>query len=169
MLPVQLSLDPPFFDGAWKGIMQTTNEAQRGPSAPLRTLSPVSHPTSYLGPSLKIIGEISGDEDLRLDCKVEGLVSIGGFRLTVGPSAHVTAEIVAREAVISGEVTGDISAWDRIEIKNNASVVGNLSTGKIMVEEGAYFKGSVQIDSKSRQIGTDLDSLLSGAKKAEVK
>jgi len=117
---------------------------------------------------LKIIGEISGDEDLRLDCKVEGLVSIGGFRLTVGPSAHVTAEIVAREAVISGEVTGDISAWDRIEIKNNASVVGNLSTGKIMVEEGAYFKGSVQIDSKSRQIGTDLDSLLSGAKKAEV-
>jgi len=98
---------------------------------------------------------------------VEGLISIGGFRLTVGPGAHVEAEIVAREAVISGEVTGDVRAWDRIEIKKNASVVGDISTGKIMIEEGAYFKGSVEIDSNGKQIGTDLNSLLSGAKTAE--
>ena len=149
--------------------MQTNNDAQRGPSAPLRAPSPIAQPTSYLGPGLQIKGEISGNEDLKVDSKVEGLVSLGGFRLTVGSSAQVTAEIVVREAVISGEVIGDISAWDRIEIKKNASVVGDLSTGKIMIEEGAYFKGTVQIDSNRRPLGTDLDGLLSGAKKQDEK
>ena len=147
--------------------MQTNNEAQRGSTTPLRVPIPVPQQTSYLGPGLQITGEISGNEDLKVDSKVEGLVSIGGFRLTVGPSAHVAAEIIAREAVIAGEVVGDVRASDRIEIKKNASVVGDLTTGKIMVEEGAYFKGSVQIDSKSKPIGTDLDSLLGGARQLE--
>jgi cytoskeletal protein CcmA (bactofilin family) len=149
--------------------MQIQNNTQRGPAAPLSAPGSNVRTPSYLGPGLQIKGEITGDEDLRLDCKVEGLVSIGGFRLTVGPSAHVAAEIVAREAVISGEVTGDIRASDRIEIKKNASVVGDLSTGKIMIEEGSYFKGTVEIDRQGQQIGTDLNSLLSGATKAEEK
>jgi cytoskeletal protein CcmA (bactofilin family) len=147
--------------------MQTPNNAQRGPAAPTSVPGANIRTPSYLGPALQIKGEISGDEDLRLDCKVEGMVSIGGFRLTVGPSARVEAEIVAREAVISGEVLGDVRASDRIEIKKNASVVGDICTGKIMIEEGAYFKGTVEIDSKGQQIGTDLNSLLSGAKASE--
>ena len=147
--------------------MQTQNNVQRAPLAPSNTPGGNVKTPSYLGPGLQIKGEITGDEDLRLDCQVEGLISIGGFRLSVGPSAHVAAEIVAREAVISGEMIGDVRAWDRIEIKKNASVVGDLSTGKIMIEEGAYFKGTVEIDSKGQQIGTDLNSLLSGAKKPE--
>jgi cytoskeletal protein CcmA (bactofilin family) len=87
----------------------------------------------------------------------------------VGPGARVSAEIVAREAVIQGEVTGDIRASDRIEIKKNASVTGDLCTGKIMIEEGAFFKGSVEIDSKGQPVGTDLNSLLSGARKTGEK
>jgi cytoskeletal protein CcmA (bactofilin family) len=124
---------------------------------------------SYLGPSLRIKGEISGNEDLKLDCKVDGLVSIGGFRLMVGPGAHLNADIVAREAVISGEVNGDISAIDRIEILKSASIVGNLSTTKIKMEEGAYFNGEVEVGTQNTQIGTDLDSLLKGARKTEQK
>jgi cytoskeletal protein CcmA (bactofilin family) len=147
--------------------MQTQNNPQRIPAVPAAVPASNVRTPSYLGPALEIKGEITGDEDLRLDCKVEGLVSIGGFRLTVGPSARVTAEIVAREAVISGEVNGDVRASDRIEIKKNASVVGDISTGKIMIEEGAYFKGTVEIDSKGQQIGTDLNSLLSGAKASD--
>jgi len=145
--------------------MQTTQEAQRMQPTPVRTPNPMSAQTSYLGPGLTIKGEISGNEDLRMDCKVEGMISIGGFRVTVGPEAHLKAEIIAREAVISGEVVGDIAAVDRIEIKKNASVVGDLQTGKIMVEEGAYFKGSVQIESGSKPVGADLDTLLSSATK----
>src|ERR1700731_1457206 len=110
--------------------MWTNKYAQFDPSeAPNPRL--IVRKTSYLGPGLQIKGEITGHEDLKLDSNVEGLVSIGDFRFTVGPSAHVAANIVAREAVISGEVTGDISARDRIEIKAGASIMGTLSTGKI--------------------------------------
>ena len=128
-----------------------------GPNSSART-------SSFLGAGLHIKGEISGNEDLRLESKVEGLISIGGFRLTVGPGAHLDADIVAREAVISGEVNGDIRAVDRIEIKKSASIVGELTTGKITIEEGAYFKGGIEIGDPGKQIGTDLDSLLNQAK-----
>ena len=147
--------------------MQTNNDTRRVPSAVPSAPSSIGRTTSYLGLGLQIKGEITGNEDLKLDSKVEGLVSIGGFRLTVGPSAHVVADIVAREAVILGEVSGDISACDRIEIKKSATVVGDLTTGNIMIEDGAYYKGVIEIGRNNTQIGTDLDSLLSAAKKLE--
>jgi cytoskeletal protein CcmA (bactofilin family) len=149
--------------------MQTNKISQPGPSAIPSAPSFAGRTISYLGPGLHIKGEISGNEDLKLDSKVEGLVSIGGFRLTVGPSAHLTADIVAREAVISGEVIGDVRACDRIEIMKSASIMGDLSTGKITIEEGAYFNGSVEVGSSTPQIGTDLDTLLDGGKKANKK
>lgn len=145
--------------------MQTNRESQSGTFAVPGTTSSSGGSSSYLGPGLTIKGEISGNEDLKLDSKVDGLVSIGGFRLTVGPTAHLKGNIVAREAVISGEVNGDISAADRIEIKKSASIVGDISTSKIVIEEGAYFSGGVEIGSHTAPIGTDLDSLLKGAKK----
>jgi len=146
--------------------MLTNKDTQHGASAPPSAPSSMGRTASYLGPGLRIKGEITGNEDLKLDSKVEGLISIGGFRLTVGPTAHINGDIVAREAMISGEVTGDIRACDRIEIVKSASIVGDLSTAKIVIEEGAYFKGGVEIGSNNTQIGTDLDSLLDGAKKA---
>ncbi len=149
--------------------MQTNKDPQQSPSATPGAPSSMGRTTSYLGPGLKIKGEITGNEDLKLDSNVEGSISIGGFRLTVGPSAQLNADIVAREALISGKVTGDISACDRIEIMKSASIVGDLSTGKITIEEGAYFKGGVEIASQNARIGTDLDTLLRGAKKAEEK
>jgi cytoskeletal protein CcmA (bactofilin family) len=118
---------------------------------------------SYLGPGLHIKGQITGNEDLSLDSTVEGLISIGGFRLTVGPGAHVEGDVVAREAVILGNVSGNISAVDRIEIKKGSSIVGDIKTGKIAIEEGAYFKGSVEIERGNAAIGKDLDTLLKDA------
>src|SRR5579872_4322156 len=136
--------------------MDTNKDSQRGPAVVPSTPGSFGRSsTSYLGPGLLIKGEISGNEDLKLDSKVEGLVSIGGFRLTVGQSAHLNADIIAREAVISGEVNGDISAADRIEIMKSASIVGDITTGKIVIEEGAYFKGGVEVGSNYTQIGTD--------------
>lgn len=147
--------------------MQTNKDPQLSPASASGAQNSIGRATSYLGPGLRIKGEITGNEDLRLDSNVEGLISIGGFRLTVGPTAHLNGDIVAREAVISGEVNGDISACDRIEIVKSASIVGDLTTGKIIIEEGAYFKGGVEIGSHNKQIGTDLDTLLRGAKKTE--
>jgi cytoskeletal protein CcmA (bactofilin family) len=99
-----------------------------------------------LGASLHIKGEITGNEDLQIDGSVEGLVSLEDRKLTVGASARVTADIIAREVIVYGNVKGNLRARDRIEIKKDGSVVGDLTTARIMIEDGAYFKGSIEID-----------------------
>lgn len=125
------------------------------PSAPLKMEESVMSsfdavrsavPAARLGQNLRVKGEISGDEDLQIDGAVEGLVHLDNRKLTVGASAKVTADVVAREVVIYGQVKGNLRASDRIEIKKDGSVVGDLATARIMIEEGAYFKGSIEIE-----------------------
>jgi cytoskeletal protein CcmA (bactofilin family) len=99
-----------------------------------------------LGPSLHVKGEITGNEDLHIDGSVEGMVHLEERRLTIGASAKVTADVVAREVVVYGSVKGNLRAKDRIEIKKDGSVVGDLTTARIMIEDGAYFKGAIEID-----------------------
>lgn len=101
---------------------------------------------SRLGPSLKIKGEISGNEDLVLEGTVEGLVELDEHKLTIGTTAKLTADILAREVVVYGAINGNLRAKDRIEIRKNGSVNGDLTTARIMIEDGAYFKGSIEID-----------------------
>src|SRR5574337_1093450 len=112
--------------------------------------------TARLGASLHVKGEISGNEDLHIDGTVEGLVSLEDRKLTVGPSAKLTADVVAREVVVYGSVKGNLRARDRIEIKKDGSVVGDLTTARIMIEDGAYFKGSIEIEKKN-EADTDLE------------
>jgi cytoskeletal protein CcmA (bactofilin family) len=102
--------------------------------------------SARLGSSLHVKGEISGSEDLQIDGSVEGLIQLDERKLTVGPSAKVTADIIAREVVVYGTVKGNLRAKDRIEIKKDGSVNGDLTTSRIMIEDGAYFKGSIEID-----------------------
>ena len=102
--------------------------------------------TARLGPSLQVKGEISGNEDLVIDGSVEGLVQLDERKLTIGATAKVTADIIAREVVVYGNVKGNLRAKDRIEIKKDGSVIGDLTTARIMIEDGAYFKGSIEID-----------------------
>ena len=102
--------------------------------------------TARLGASLHVKGEISGNEDLHVDGSVEGLIQLEDRKLTVGASAKLTADVVAREVVVYGAVKGNLRARDRIEIKKDGSVVGDLTTARIMIEDGAYFKGSIEID-----------------------
>ena len=102
--------------------------------------------TARLGSSLHVKGEITGNEDLLIDGTVEGLVQLEDRKLTVGASAKVTADVIAREVVVYGNVKGNLRARDRIEIKKDGSVVGDLTTARISIEDGAYFKGSIEID-----------------------
>ncbi len=102
--------------------------------------------TARLGASLHSKGEITGNEDLQIDGSVEGLVQLEDRKLTIGASARVTADIIAREVAVYGNVKGNLRARDRIEIKKDGSVVGDLTTARIMIEDGAYFKGSIEID-----------------------
>jgi cytoskeletal protein CcmA (bactofilin family) len=107
--------------------------------------------TARLGASLHVKGEISGNEDLLIDGSVEGLIQLDERKLTVGTTAKVTADIIAREVVVYGTVKGNLRAKDRIEIKKDGSVNGDLTTARIMIEDGAYFKGSIEIDKSSEK------------------
>jgi cytoskeletal protein CcmA (bactofilin family) len=104
-----------------------------------------------LGSSLHVKGEITGNEDLQIDGSVEGLIQLDERKLTIGPSAKVTADIIAREVVVYGTVKGNLRAKDRIEIKKDGSVNGDLTTARIMIEDGAYFKGSIEIDKTDKE------------------
>ncbi|HEV3219457.1 MAG TPA: polymer-forming cytoskeletal protein [Candidatus Acidoferrales bacterium] len=111
---------------------------------PLAT--PSSSGTARLGASLHVKGEINGHEDLLVDGSVEGLIQLEDRKLTVGATAKVAADVIAREVVVYGTVKGNLRARDRIEIKKDGSVIGDLTTARIMIEDGAYFKGSIEID-----------------------
>ena len=115
-------------------------------TAPLSEDATAARATGWLGSSLRVKGEISGTEDLLIDGSVEGLIQLDGRKLTIGTSAKVTADINARDVVVHGYVRGNVCAKGRIEIKKDGSVIGNLTTAQIMIEDGADFKGSIEID-----------------------
>jgi cytoskeletal protein CcmA (bactofilin family) len=105
-------------------------------------------------PDLQMKSKISGNEDLRVDGTIEEPISLKCYRLTVGPSAKVIAEVIAREVVVYGKVYGSLRALDRIEIKKDGSVVGNLTTPRILIEDGAYFKGNIEIERRKTPRGS---------------
>jgi cytoskeletal protein CcmA (bactofilin family) len=122
---------------------------------------PAVRSPSYLSSGLQIHGEISGNEDLHIDGNVEGSISVGGFRLTVGRGARVKGEAVARELVVYGNVKGDLRGRDLVEVKNDGAVEGDIVTSRIMIEDGAFLKGNIEIDRTNSKVGTDLDTMLS--------
>ena len=95
---------------------------------------------------MHVKGEISGNEDLYIDGTVEGLVQLDERKVTIGPTAKLTADIIAGEVVVCGSVKGNVRAKNRIEIKKDGSVTGDLTKPQILIEDGAYFKGSIEID-----------------------
>src|ERR1700728_4128694 len=135
----------------------TSFSGEAKPMAPIVSSYPASSSGgARLGASLHVKGEITGNEDLAIDGSVEGLVQLEDRKLTIGASAKLTADVIAREVVVYGNVKGNLRARDRIEIKKDGSVVGDLTTARIMIEDGAYFKGSIEID-KAGDSSTDHD------------
>ena len=111
--------------------------------------------TARLGASLAIKGHITGTEDLRIDGKVEGPISLRGHELTVGPTAQLTSEIQAGEVVVYGKVVGNLHARGRVDIKKDGSIVGDISSARISIEDGAHFKGRIEIDPTKTQAAAD--------------
>ena len=108
---------------------------------------------SRLGSSLHLKGEISGNEDLCIDGTVEGLVHLDDQKLTVGATAKLTADVIAGEVIVYGTVKGNVHGKGKIVIKKGGSVNGDLTTAQIIIEDGAYFKGSIEIEKSAEKEG----------------
>jgi cytoskeletal protein CcmA (bactofilin family) len=98
-----------------------------------------------IGKSVIIKGQIFSREDLYLDGEIEGTVEVPENRLTIGPHGKLQASIKAREVVVLGVVNGNVEASERIDIRKDSKLVGDIKTARIMIEDGAYFKGSIDI------------------------
>jgi len=98
-----------------------------------------------IGKSLVVKGEVSGSESLYIDGKVEGTINLPGNRVTVGRNGQVAANIIAREVVVLGKVRGNVHASDRVDIRSEGSLTGDVAAARISIEDGAYFKGGIDI------------------------
>jgi cytoskeletal protein CcmA (bactofilin family) len=100
---------------------------------------------AHIGKSLSIKGELSGSEDVYVDGQLDGTVQLSGSSFTIGPNGHVHADLVAKNVTVAGKLDGNIQASERTELRKTAVVNGDLQTRRIAIEEGAYFKGKLEI------------------------
>src|SRR6516165_2385357 len=121
--------------------------ASRPASAPLNTQEQAT-----LGKSLVIKGEVTGSESLYIDGRVEGSINLPGNRVTVGRNGVVSANISAREIVVLGKVRGNMTASDRVDIRAEGSLSGDIIAQRISIEDGAYFKGGIDIRKAGQKV-----------------
>ena len=119
------------------------------PSPSVRSSAPAAKNLATLGSGLTVKGQISGDEDLQVEGKVEGPITLKGQRLTVGASGEIVSDVHAREVIVYGKVRGNLFAEDRVEVKKDGSVIGNITGGRVLIEDGAYLKGQIEIQRNS--------------------
>ncbi len=122
------------------------------PAAPAPTFEASSRPPApssadqaTIGKGLFIKGEINGSESLYVDGKVEGSINLPGNRVTIGRNGQVAASITAREIVVLGKVRGNVTATDRVDIRAEGSLSGDVAAARISIEDGAFFKGGIDI------------------------
>lgn len=121
-----------------------TVPAVNEPAAP-RPVATSTSDQATIGKSLVIKGEVTGSESLYIDGRVEGSINLSGNRVTVGRNGVVSANINAREIVVLGKVRGNLTASDRVDIRSDGSLTGDVVAARISIEDGAFFKGGIDI------------------------
>lgn len=122
------------------------------PSAPVAAAPAVNEPRTQLGrdnvnigKSVIIKGELSGSEDLTIEGHVEGRIDLKDNVLTIGPNGKIKAEVFAKAVVVLGEVTGNVTASEKVDIRDNGSVDGDIASPRVAIAEGAHFRGAVDM------------------------
>src|SRR5476651_1018563 len=131
------------------------------PPAPTQVGAPGPRPaeTSHLmekdivniGKSVVIKGELNGSEDLTIEGHVEGTIQLREHVLTIGPNGRIKAQVFAKAVIVLGEVTGNVTASDKVDIRDNGSVDGDIVSPRVAIAEGAHFRGSVDMQRKPGQ------------------
>ncbi len=114
-------------------------------STPFRTPESDSRNTATIGKAVRVVGQIFTKEDLYVDGDVEGTIESQENKVTIGPNGRVQASIRAREVIILGQVQGNVETSDKVDIRKDAKLVGDITTSRISIEDGALFKGSIDI------------------------
>ena len=140
----------------WKAREEERKPAP-APVAPVQPIQKESRPmdtpkadpyraeVANIGKSVLVKGELSGSEDLYLDGEVEGTIMLKDHALIIGPNGRIRANVSARDVTIHGKVDGNVRGTDRVELKRSAVLVGDISTQRIVIEDGAFFKGAIDI------------------------
>jgi cytoskeletal protein CcmA (bactofilin family) len=128
------------------GVVTTPSNFEPPPATGTRGATTNNHQEqATIGKSLVVKGEVTGSESLYVDGRVEGTINLPGNRVTIGRNGQVQADITAREIVVLGAVTGNITASDRVEVRSEGSLTGDVSCQRISIEDGAFFKGGIDV------------------------
>lgn len=109
-----------------------------------------AEPAASIGKSVQIYGEVKGSEDLIVDGTVEGTITLTESRLTIGPNAHVRANVSARDVVLLGNLTGDITASGRVDLRSGSNLKGDIRASRLSIEENAVLSGKVELSGPER-------------------
>src|SRR6476646_932647 len=137
--PKVTSTPPVSYESKMEGVPMSTSPVRTAPE------NENARGAASIGKSVTIKGQIFSREDLIVDGEIEGAIELNDHRLTVGPNGRVRAGIKAREIVVLGSIDGNVEALDKIDIRKDAKLVGDIKTARIIIEDGAYFKGSIDI------------------------
>jgi len=123
---------------------------------------------AHIGKSVIVKGDLTGSEDLYVDGQVEGSINLQGNSLTVGPNGQIRANVSAKTVIVQGKLEGNIHATERVDFRKSAIAVGDVITQRVAIEEGAYFKGKVDIGKAEAQatrsdFKTERSTVASGA------
>jgi cytoskeletal protein CcmA (bactofilin family) len=113
-------------------------------------MPPAEATAAAIGKSVEIYGEVKGSEDLLVDGTIEGTITLSESRLTIGPNAHVQANVSARDVVVLGTLTGNILASGRVELRAGSNLKGDIRAGRLSIEENAIFSGKVDLAAAER-------------------
>ena len=155
----------------WKRDEAVKPTSQPTPAAPVASNVQPSAPVAQqveprrierdlvnIGKSVVIKGELSGSEDLTIEGQVEGKIELKDHLLTIGPNARIKAQVFAKTVIVLGEVNGNVSASEKVEIRDGGSVDGDIVSPRVAIAEGAHFRGSVDMQKKAGTASTTTSS-----------
>jgi len=153
-------------------------DAARAPSASSEPQRGMERTTVNIGKSVVIKGELSGSEDLTIEGQVDGKIELRQNVLTIGPNGKIKAQVFAKSVVILGEVTGNVTASEKVDIRDNGSVDGDIAAPRVAIAEGAHFRGSIDMqrpggkpeqksDQKPEQKAADVKSAAAASQPAQ--
>ena len=143
--PKPAAAQPPAAQPARPQPVKEAMPMSTAPSRPTESFDAPRTGNAVLGKSVLVKGQILSREDLTIDGEVEGTIEMQEHRLTIGPNGKVRASVKAREVIVLGTLHGNVETGDRLDIRKEAKLVGDIRTARIVIEDGAYFKGNVDI------------------------